>query len=249
MLIGTLFALAAGLMWGLVFVGPLLLPDYPAAFLSFGRYVAFGLIALPLAWMDRRRLAELERSDWLEAARLGLVGNVLYYLFLASAIQRAGGPLPTMIIGTLPVVIAVCSNKRDARRDGRLPWSRLVPSLLLIAVGMARVIDDDGHPHGPAPLQHHQADRVPLGADGEAIARVLDVAARDDGAVVTLDGRAHLKVRVRRVRAPPRLPGLPPQLRPRALRHRPTSIPHRPDPSRFRPRVTTAQRPRLPLFH
>jgi hypothetical protein len=129
MLIGTLFALAAGLMWGLVFVGPLLLPDYPAAFLSFGRYVAFGLIALPLAWMDRRRLAELERSDWLEATRLGLVGNVMYYLFLASAIQRAGGPLPTMIIGTLPVVIAVCSNNRDARRDGRLPWSRLVPSL------------------------------------------------------------------------------------------------------------------------
>jgi hypothetical protein len=31
MWIGTLFALAAGLMWGLVFVGPLLLPEYPAA--------------------------------------------------------------------------------------------------------------------------------------------------------------------------------------------------------------------------
>ena len=28
---GTLYALAAGLMWGLVFVGPLLLPEYPAA--------------------------------------------------------------------------------------------------------------------------------------------------------------------------------------------------------------------------
>ena len=42
--------------------------------------------------------------------RLALVGNVVYYLFLASAIQRAGGPLPTMIIGTLPVVIAVAGN-------------------------------------------------------------------------------------------------------------------------------------------
>ena len=46
---GSLFALAAGLMWGLVFVGPLLLPEYPAAIQSFGRYLAFGLIALPLA--------------------------------------------------------------------------------------------------------------------------------------------------------------------------------------------------------
>ena len=51
-----LFALAAGLMWGLVFVAPLLLPDYPAALLSVGRYLAFGLIALPMAWLDRARL-------------------------------------------------------------------------------------------------------------------------------------------------------------------------------------------------
>jgi hypothetical protein len=34
-------------MWGLVFVGPLLLPEYPATPQSFGRYLAFGLIALP----------------------------------------------------------------------------------------------------------------------------------------------------------------------------------------------------------
>ena len=85
MWIGTLFALAAGLMWGLVFVGPLLLPEYPAALQAFGRYLAFGLIALPLAWFDRARLAQLSRSDWLHALELALVGNVVYYLFLASA--------------------------------------------------------------------------------------------------------------------------------------------------------------------
>ena len=112
---GSLFALAAGLMWGLVFVGPLLLPEYPAALQSFGRYLAFGLIALPLAWLDRAALRQLTRADWIEALKLALVGNLVYYLFLASAIQRAGGPLPTMIIGTLPVVIAITSNLRDAR--------------------------------------------------------------------------------------------------------------------------------------
>jgi drug/metabolite transporter (DMT)-like permease len=67
----------------------------------------------------------------------------LYYLFLAAAIQRAGGPLPTMIIGTLPVVIAIVSNLRSSQavrlRDGRLPWRRLAPSLLLIAAGIACV--------------------------------------------------------------------------------------------------------------
>ncbi len=87
---GIFFALAAGLMWGLVFVTPLLLPEYPAALLSFGRYLAFGLIALPLAWLDRARLRQLTRADWLEALKLAAVGNIVYYLFLASSIQHAG---------------------------------------------------------------------------------------------------------------------------------------------------------------
>ncbi|WP_393938572.1 AraC family ligand binding domain-containing protein [Piscinibacter sakaiensis] len=143
LLSGTLFALAAGLMWGLVFVGPLWLPEVPAVLHTFGRYLAFGLIALPLAWFDRARLRELSAADWLEALKLAAVGNVAYYLFLSSALQRAGGPLPTMIIGTLPVVIALTTQWRTppagTRREAPLAWSRLAPSLLLIAAGLACV--------------------------------------------------------------------------------------------------------------
>jgi drug/metabolite transporter (DMT)-like permease len=137
--LGVAFALLAGLVWGLVFVAPLLLPQYSAALLTCGRYLAFGLIALPLGWLDRQRLRQLSREDWREALKLSAVGNFLYYLCLAAAIQRAGGPLPTMIIGTLPVVIAISSNLRDARRDGRLPWLKLLPSLGLIAAGIGCV--------------------------------------------------------------------------------------------------------------
>ena len=136
---GVLFALVAGLLWGLVFVSPLILPEYPAALQSVGRYLAFGLIVLPLAWSDREGLRRLSRQDWLEALKLSAIGNLLYYLCLASAIQRAGGPLPTMIIGTLPVVIALSANLRSAGRDGRLPWRRLLPSLALIVAGIACV--------------------------------------------------------------------------------------------------------------
>jgi drug/metabolite transporter (DMT)-like permease len=136
---GVVFALMAGLMWGLVFVGPVMLPDYPAALHTFGRYLAFGLIALPLGWFDRAELSRLSRADWLEALKLAAVGNLVYYLFLSSAIQRAGAPLPTMIIGTLPVVIAVTANLRDHRRDGLLPWRRLALPLVLILVGIGCV--------------------------------------------------------------------------------------------------------------
>ncbi len=144
MLFGLLFALAAGLMWGLVFVAPVMLPGYAPALLTVGRYLAFGLIALPLALaLDRRALRELQRTDWWEAAKLSLVGNFLYYLCLSAAIQRAGAPLPTMIIGTLPVVIAICANHRNRVRDGHLPWAKLAPSLLLIAAGLACVNRDE----------------------------------------------------------------------------------------------------------
>ena len=139
MLSGVLLALAAGLMWGLVFVGPLLLPDYPAALQTFGRYLAFGLIAVPLAFIDRQELARLTRADWLTALRLAAIGNVLYYLFLSSAILRAGGALPTMIIGTLPVVIAIAANFLSHQRDGHFPWLKLAPPLALILLGIACV--------------------------------------------------------------------------------------------------------------
>ncbi len=132
---GIGFALAAGLAWGLVFVAPVLLPDYSPALLTFGRYLAFGLIALPLAWRDRTALLRLSQADWIEALKLAAVGNVLYYLALSWAIQSAGLPVPTMIIGTLPVVIAICANL--SRRE--IAWRPLVGPLLLIAAGIACV--------------------------------------------------------------------------------------------------------------
>jgi drug/metabolite transporter (DMT)-like permease len=132
---GVSCALGAGLLWGLVFVVPLMLPDYPPAMLSFGRYLSFGVIALFLACTDWPRLQSLQRQDWQKAFELALVGNILYYLFLSAAIQLADAPLPTMLIGTLPIVIAIAANFSAEA----LPWRRLLPSLLVIATGIALV--------------------------------------------------------------------------------------------------------------
>lgn len=132
MWIGIGYALIAGMIWGLVFISPLLLPDYPPALQSVGRYLAFGGVALLLGWLDRANLRQLQRADWIEALKLSAVGNLLYYSCLAAAIQRAGGPLPTLIMGTLPVVIAVCANLGGTR----ISWARMTPSLLLILLGI-----------------------------------------------------------------------------------------------------------------
>ena len=136
MISGVLYALLAGLMWGLIFVGPLIVPEYPAVLQSMGRYLALGLIALPLAWLGRVRLRQLSAKDWLTALALTMMGNLIYYVCLASAIQRTGAPVSTMIIGTLPVVIPVFANLLYSQRDGRLSWLRLAPALLLIGIGL-----------------------------------------------------------------------------------------------------------------
>ncbi|EKO4772169.1 DMT family transporter [Salmonella enterica subsp. enterica serovar Montevideo] len=139
MISGVLYALLAGLMWGLIFVGPLIVPDYPALLQSMGRYLALGLIALPIAWLGRTRLRQLTRKDWSTALSLTLMGNVIYYACLASAIQRTGAPVSTMIIGTLPVVIPLFANVLYSQRDGRLSWRRLAPALfigLMIAIAV-----------------------------------------------------------------------------------------------------------------
>ncbi|HCL7218233.1 TPA: DMT family transporter [Citrobacter freundii] len=136
MISGVLYALLAGLMWGLIFVGPLIVPEYPAVLQSMGRYLALGLIALPIAWLGRVRLRQLGRKDWLTALTLTMMGNLIYYVCLASAIQRTGAPVSTMIIGTLPVVIPVFANLLYSQRDGKLSWWRLSPALVLIGTGL-----------------------------------------------------------------------------------------------------------------
>ena len=137
MLTGILAAMGAGLVWGLVFIVPLLLPDYSGIEISLGRYVAFGLIAAMLAWFDRRRMAALTWADWTAAAQLSSIGNLVYYAALASAIQLADAPLPTVIIGTLPLTIAVCAKLTAPH--GQLAWNRLILPLAFILAGIILV--------------------------------------------------------------------------------------------------------------
>lgn len=161
MIVGVLCALGAGMLWGLIFLVPLILGDYPPVALAFGRYLAFGVLAVGLAWMDRRALARLTRDDWLEAARLALVGNLLYYSTLAAAIQLAGAQMPALIIGTLPVVIAIAANvieRRGGTGNGAVKWRRLALPLAIIfsglmvvqhnSVGVAPAADGYGTSHG-----------------------------------------------------------------------------------------------------
>jgi drug/metabolite transporter (DMT)-like permease len=136
MLTGIVAGLLAGALWGLTFVAPRAVQPYGEVDLAILRYLAFGFTSLALMAAHRRfRPGKLTRKRVALALVLGLTGYVFYYLFAAFSIRLAGPAIAPLVIGALPVVLAVYGNWQD-RTVG---WLALAPPLLLIAVGLGIV--------------------------------------------------------------------------------------------------------------
>lgn len=129
---GILCGAGAGALWGLVFLAPELVGGFPPLHLTLARYLCYGLIsALLLAPRWRALVGALGRRQWLTLCGLALVGNLLYYLLLSSAVQRAGISTSSLIIGLLPVTISLIgSRERDA-----VPLRKLALPLTLCTAG------------------------------------------------------------------------------------------------------------------
>lgn len=129
---GVASGAAAGALWGLVFLAPALVADFGALQLTAGRYLAYGLLAAVLIAPRWRRLAgALDRRDWVRLTVLALLGNVLYYVLLAKAVQLGGIAMTSLVIGFMPVAVSVVGRRdRDAA-----PLLQLAPSLVLSVAG------------------------------------------------------------------------------------------------------------------
>lgn len=135
-LLGVGNGAAAGALWGLVFLAPQLLADFSAMQLAASRYLVYGLIAaLWLAPTWRRLRGRVHGREWRALAWLSLLGNIVYYLLLASAVQWAGGAATSLIVGLLPVVVTLVG----ARRAGAVPLARLLLPLGLCLAGVVLV--------------------------------------------------------------------------------------------------------------
>jgi drug/metabolite transporter (DMT)-like permease len=126
--------ITAGAFWGLVFLAPELTPGFTPLQLSAGRYLAYGIVAALLvarAWPQLRR--KLSWADWRGLAWLSLSGNIVYYLFLAQAVQSGGVAMTSIVIGLLPLTVTLAGS----REHGAVSLRRLAPSLLLGGAGLA----------------------------------------------------------------------------------------------------------------
>ena len=129
MLTGVLAGLAAGALWGVVFVAPRMVEGYNSVDLTAGRFVAYGLVAALVCASTRRALPDARQA--LSAIGLSLLGFTGYYLLLVLAIRDAGTEVPSLVIGTIPVWVMLLG------KPGHLRWAALVPGILLTAAGLA----------------------------------------------------------------------------------------------------------------
>lgn len=130
--------LAAGALWGMVFLVPELLPAFTPLELAVGRYIAYGAIALGIALPQIRRLfSKLDASDYSAMIRQALSGNIVYYMFLAVGVKNAGVPATSLIVGMLPVSVTLLGrNDHGAARlkDLWIPLSMIGAAVLCMNV-------------------------------------------------------------------------------------------------------------------
>lgn len=135
-LVGTACGVGAGAMWGLVFLAPKVAPEASPMLMSAGRYLAYGLIAaLLLAPRWRKVVGLLDAKAWRALAWLSLAGNIVYYLFLVVSVHFAGVAASALIVGMVPVVVAVWG----LRDPDAPPLRKVGPPILLAALAVALI--------------------------------------------------------------------------------------------------------------
>jgi drug/metabolite transporter (DMT)-like permease len=132
-LAGIACGMGAGALWGLVFLAPELAREFSPLALTVGRYLFYGLIAAALIAPKWRTLvARLPRRQWWNLMWLSLAGNTVYFVLLSSAVQTGGIAMTSLVVGMLPVTVALVGS----RARGAVSLRKLMPSLLLCAAGI-----------------------------------------------------------------------------------------------------------------
>jgi len=127
---------AAGMCWGVIFLGPALTPQLSGLEFAVLRFLAYGLFSLALLLPRWRKVrAQLTRADWRALGWLSLVGTLIYYALVGSAVQRVGVATTSLVVGLIPVLVAL-AGRGDA---GAVPFARLLPSLACATAGVALI--------------------------------------------------------------------------------------------------------------
>jgi len=132
---GVSAGVGAGLVWGLAFPIPVLLHGWNAVTVTAGRYIAYGLISAIFFAVGGRQLHRLAVDHWRTALLFAVSGNVGYYLLLVIGIATVGAPATDLVIGSIPIVLALVGNWVAPV----YAWRRIVIPIVLVMIGLVIV--------------------------------------------------------------------------------------------------------------
>lgn len=138
MLTGILAGLAAGALWGLVFVAPRMVPELSSVDLTAGRFISYGALSFALLLLVRQSVKPTLNQAF-SALGLSVLGFTGYYLLLVFAIRDAGTSVPSLIIGTIPLWMMLLGKPASLR------WAALLPGLALTLLGLALMMQAEAH--------------------------------------------------------------------------------------------------------
>lgn len=137
---GVTAGVAAGAMWGLVFLYPRVTPEFSPMAQMVLRYIFYGAFALLLSRRALRAVwGRLTRDDWRMLVKISLQANIVYYICLATGVKYGGIAPTTLIIGMLPVTIALVGAQHD---HASLGWRRLLAPMGLMLAGIVLISYD-----------------------------------------------------------------------------------------------------------
>ena len=134
MVTGILAGLAAGALWGLVFVVPRMVPGLSSVDLTAGRFLSYGAMAVLVMGLTWRSHTLPTPRQALTALGMSVLGATAYYLLLSLSIHRAGTEVPTLIIGTIPLWVMMFGKPAGLR------WTALLPGVVLTGAGLLLMV-------------------------------------------------------------------------------------------------------------
>jgi len=117
-------------LWALAFAAPIAVPSASPIEIAMGRFIVYGLISAGAFGLAR--FAALPRSLIGRALVYALTGNVVYYVLLVAGIKLGDATMAVLIIGMLPVTVAIVGQMGMPRQSLRAAFWPLV----VFSVGM-----------------------------------------------------------------------------------------------------------------
>lgn len=138
---GILYALAACVIWGLIFIIPEFIIGYNALEICLGRYFVYGTVS-GCIFLSLRLNGQCNHplNIWLKALGYSLFISIQYYTLLVLSVRFSTPAISALILGLSPIAIAFYGSWKEKEKDvGYLVLPSILILLGLIAINAPQI--------------------------------------------------------------------------------------------------------------